>query len=119
MVPGQPAGRVPVFQIGTGRMGRRMENRDLKGGRPTLILSDPRISGRYPGGLWWLPGGRLIYSLGESSAVVGHAAQANLWEIHLDQRSGQPAGNPTRITNWSEFRLVGRRLDADVVHDAL
>jgi len=91
----------------------RLETRDLKGGRPVLVVSDPRFSGRLAGGHCWLPGGRLIYSLGEAPPGQMDAADANLWEIQVDEASGKPAGKPTRITNWSEFLLQGPNATSD------
>jgi len=70
-----------------------IESRDLKGGRPVVVLSDPKLA--YAPGLWWLPDGRIIYSYGETAG----STETNLWEIKVDTGSGQPAGRPRRITS--------------------
>jgi len=101
------------FRSGPAGWEWRIETRDLKGGRPVLVVSDPRFSGRLAGGHWWLPGGRLIYSLGEAPLGELDAADANLWEIQVDEASGKPDGTPTRITNWSEFLLQGPNATSD------
>jgi Tol biopolymer transport system component len=57
----------------------------------------------------WLADGRLIYSLAEESTQISPIAvtpEANLWEIKVDNGSGQPAGRPRRITNWTDFSLT-------------
>jgi Tol biopolymer transport system component len=83
-----------------------IESRDLKGGQPTVVLSDPRlVSG---GGFWWLTDGRLVYSLEEASP-----SDMNLWEIKVDATTGQPADKPKRITNWPDFSLAGPNATAD------
>jgi Tol biopolymer transport system component len=85
-----------------------IETRDLKGGPPAVVLSDPKLGG----GFCWLADGRLIYSFGEA-AQSGFSADTNLWEIKVDGGSGQPEGKPRRITNWSEFSLAGPNATAD------
>jgi len=87
-----------------------IESRDLKGGQPAVVLSDPQLAGA--GGLWWLTDGRLIYSLGEATPGFG-PTDTNLWEIKVDARSGQAAGKPKRITNWTDFSTNRPNATAD------
>jgi Tol biopolymer transport system component len=86
-----------------------IESCDLKGGEPAVVLSDPKLAAGL-GGFWWLVDGRLIYSLGE---VAKWPTDANLWEIEVNLRSGQPAGKPRRITNWTDFDLGAPNATAD------
>jgi eukaryotic-like serine/threonine-protein kinase len=92
------------------RFGNRIdiESRDLKGGQPTIFVSDPKLGG----GFCWLADGRLIYSLAEIAPSIS-ANETNLWEIKVDGGSGQPEGKPRRITGWSEFSLAGPNAAAD------
>ena len=82
-----------------------IESRDLKGGEPIVVLSDPRLSAGF-GGFCWLAEGRVIYSLGEAAPGVG-ATDTNLWEITVNAGSGKAASKPRRITSWADFSLRG------------
>jgi len=73
-----------------------IESRDLKGGQPTLILSDPRLCFSNINFLWY-PGGRFIYTMLEPPPNQG---DSNLWEIRVDTRSGQAVSKPRRLTDW-------------------
>jgi len=90
-----------------------IESRDLEGGQPAVVLSDPKLATGYGrGGLWWLADGRVIYSFGETTARFG-SRDTNLWEIKVDPGSGQPTGSPRRITNWTDFFLASPNATAD------
>ncbi len=71
-----------------------IEDRDVKGGPPAYVLSDPKLCFK---GWWWSPGGRIIYSLAEPPP---NETDSNLWEIDVDFLTGKPSGKPKRITNW-------------------
>ena len=73
-----------------------IESRDLKGGQPTLILSDPRLCNSNINFLWY-PGGRFVYTMLEPEAWQG---EKNLWEIRVDTRTGQAMSKPRRLTDW-------------------
>jgi Tol biopolymer transport system component len=87
---------------------------DLKGGQPTLALSDPLLA--YGGVMWppnfsWLPGGRLIYArLDPTSYAPG---VSNLWEVPVDTRTGQSPGRPAQLTRWGGFQVQGLSSTAD------
>ena len=71
-----------------------IESRDLKGGQPILILSDPTLCDTNTKFLWY-PDGRLIYTMYEPDQQ-GH----NLSEIRVDMRTGKAVSKPRRLTNW-------------------
>jgi serine/threonine protein kinase len=78
-----------------------LESRDLQGGPPTTILS----SGPWwqKGGLrdfLWLPGGRVIYILGDNYL---NGFSCNYWEIFVDEHTGKPRSQPRQLTNWAGF----------------
>jgi len=73
-----------------------IESRDLKGGQPTLILSDPRLCHSNINFLWY-PGGRFIHTMLEPEPNQDYN---NLWEIRVDTRTGQAVGKPRRLTDW-------------------
>ncbi len=73
-----------------------IESRDLEGGQPTLILSDPRLCIGYTKFLWSADG-RFIYTMLEPEPRQG---ENNLWEIRVDTSTGRPVSQPRRLTNW-------------------
>jgi eukaryotic-like serine/threonine-protein kinase len=58
----------------------------------------------------WSPDGRIIYSLGESES---NANSCNLWAARVDARTGEPRGQPRRLTNWAGFCMDGPSATAD------
>ena len=101
------------FRFGATGAHADIESRDLKGGQPALILSDPKLAAGFGGGFWWLPEGRVIYSLGEAAPNPLSPTDTNLWEIKVDAGSGNPTGEPMRITNWADFSLAGPNATAN------
>jgi len=73
-----------------------IESRDLEGGSPTTILSDPRLCVGDINMLWY-PGGRFIYTMLEPAPSQ---YDSNLWEITVDSATGQAVSRPRRLTNW-------------------
>ena len=110
------------FRSGPDGIRCSIESRDLKGGQPTVLLSDPKLAevesrqsaarAGFRGGAWWLADGRLIYSLGESEPRTG-GRDTNLWEMSADAASGRATSKPRRITNWSDFSIAGLNATAD------
>jgi eukaryotic-like serine/threonine-protein kinase len=97
-----------------------IESRNLNGGQPTIVLSNPKLATGFGGGFVWLADGRLIYSLGEAAAPNPYVAapgfgipDTNLWEIQVDARDGKSTGKPRRITSWADFSLTGLNVTAD------
>ena len=79
-----------------------IESRDLNGGQPSVLLSDPRLCVGNAGFVW-SPDGRIIYAMSEPEP---NENDSNVWETRIDTRSGKPAGAPTRITDWPGIRVV-------------
>lgn len=82
-----------------------IESRDLKGGQPALILSDPRLEE-----FCWLHDGRVIYAKAEPPP---NEKDNNFWQIRVDTRTGQPSDKPRRFTNWAGFELYNMTPTAD------
>ena len=87
-----------------------IESRSLEGGPPTVVLSDKKMCQEGAQGFWWLPDGRIIYSLAEPGTVF---RDFNLWEILTDIHTGRPRKDPRRLTNWAGFYLKGITASAD------
>jgi Tol biopolymer transport system component/DNA-binding winged helix-turn-helix (wHTH) protein len=83
-----------------------IESRDLKGGQPTVIASDPRVELTFA----WLPDGRFVYSMFEPESVRG---ESNVWEVRVDTKTGKPVSKPRRITNWRETNVMDVRGSSD------
>ena len=79
-----------------------LEDRDLQGGPPVMIVSDAKLC-QNPQGIQWAPDGRLIYSLAEPSP---NQNDSNLWEVGVDTQTGKPEGKPARLTNWAGFSFA-------------
>ncbi len=63
-----------------------------------------------PEGFWWAPNGRLVFALAEP---FPNGDDANLWEVKLDSRTGEPENKPHRLTNWVGFSFASPTLSAD------
>jgi len=69
-----------------------IESRDLQGGQPATVLSDPRFD---PEGLWWSPDGRMIFASYEPTDGV--------WSIEVDLRTGRALSQPKRVVRWPGY----------------
>jgi len=78
-----------------------IESRDLNGGQPAVLLSDPRLCAGNAGFVWSADG-RVIYAMSEAEP---NQNESNVWETRVDGTTGKPAGKPTRITNWPGIRV--------------
>jgi serine/threonine protein kinase len=82
-----------------------VESRDLQGGNPTTIASNPDLRDYY-----WMPDGRMLLSRAESGS---NGNDSNLWEIKVNPRTGVPSGTPRRLTDWAGFSAVDFSSSAD------
>jgi len=74
-----------------------IETLDLSGHSPTTVLSGiPVVDFR------WIPDGRILFTR-SGEEVDGTAS--NLWEIHVDGRTGLPQDKPRQLTNWAGVGL--------------
>jgi serine/threonine protein kinase/Tol biopolymer transport system component len=89
-----------------------LEDRDLQGGPPVMIVSDAKLCQNQQG-FWWASDRRLIYSLAEPSP---NQNDSNLWEVDVDTQTGKPEGKPARITNWAGFSFAYPTGTADGKH---
>jgi eukaryotic-like serine/threonine-protein kinase len=72
-----------------------IETRDLTGGPPTVLLTSSSPLHDF----YWLPDGRVAYSLGERGAITSD--NCNLWEVQVNAATGAPVEQPRRLTNWA------------------
>ena len=78
-----------------------IESRSLDEDRSIVLIRD-RPAGEVAGFLPFAKGflmleDRLVYTRNEPAPRTG---EANLWEIAIDPRSGEPRGEPRRLTDW-------------------
>src|SRR3984893_10645661 len=71
-----------------------IETRDLTGGPPTMLLTSRLLHDYY-----WLPDGRVVYSIGEVKATASD--NCNLWEAQVNAATGARLEQPRRLTNWA------------------
>jgi Tol biopolymer transport system component len=76
-----------------------IENRDLLGGQPAVVVTGVNLC-QNAQGFWWARDGRLVFSRAEPSP---NENDSNLWEVQVDLRTGNPEEKPVRITNWVGF----------------
>jgi serine/threonine protein kinase/Tol biopolymer transport system component len=69
-----------------------IESRDLKGGQPILLLSDPTLCELNTKFLWY-PDGRFVYTMSDQQGL-------NLSEIRVDAKTGRALTKPRRLTDW-------------------
>lgn len=67
------------------------------------IANDPRLQGAY-----WLPNGRLIYSLARNF----NTQDSDIWQVAIDEK-GSAVGAAKQITNWPGFGLTRFTASAD------
>jgi DNA-binding winged helix-turn-helix (wHTH) protein/Tol biopolymer transport system component len=90
-----------------------LETCDLNGRSRSIILSKRREGGYTPGTVFelifpdfvWLPDNRVVCPLPEE--MPNSSRDSNLWQIHVDERSGTARGQPLRITNLAGFHIEG------------
>jgi DNA-binding winged helix-turn-helix (wHTH) protein/Tol biopolymer transport system component len=86
-----------------------LESYELKSGRTETILSDYRLQDAVA----WTHDGRLLFSLSEEPP---NQVESNIWALHIDARTGKPAGRPERVTSGPDAKPLesvstdGRRM---------
>jgi serine/threonine protein kinase len=95
------------------RFERSLETCTLKGTDPTVVISDPLLSG-----FWWTHQGYIACARADGS-VTGWSSEfvggntGNLWKIALDSQTGRTSEAPTRLTNWAGFYIDALAVSAD------
>ena len=93
------------YRVANGQTTLALESRDLKGGDPVVLLSNPRLTD-----FTWGQSGRLLYSVRE---LPPNQYDSNLWEMRYDEDTGKPKGTPRRLTDWTGFYFGNPQLTAD------
>ncbi len=74
---------------------------DREGGHEIEIVSSPELRGlRSVSDVYWGWDGRVFYTLREPPP---NARDSNIWAVPVDPESGHVTGEPSRVTNYSEF----------------
>jgi len=95
-----------VFYSTTDKSGYAMVSRELSGGPVTTIF--PPLDMKKIQDIAVLPDERIVYSLQEPDA-----ANCDYWVVGLDERTGNRAGKPARLTNLGESCMGGTSVTAD------
>jgi serine/threonine protein kinase len=76
-----------------------IESCDLAGGKVTTIFSTKQ---QIRWDLCWVPDGRILFPMAQEP----QPSIFNLWEIKVDEATGQPVSQPRRLTGFSGFGFV-------------
>ena len=89
-----------------------IETRDVQGAhQPTVLISNENVVTSFTKApLWWLPDGRLIYSLVGSNA---NQRESDLWALTVDPATGKPRREPEQLTNWAGFEAADISASSD------
>jgi Tol biopolymer transport system component len=66
--------------------------------KQNVLFEGPEYAATVDAGLWGAPKGRILFCRAEAPP---HATDSNLWEVRLNQRSGERTGKPRRLTDWA------------------
>jgi eukaryotic-like serine/threonine-protein kinase len=113
-----PSGRRIAFSLSRRQSGSNrqivMESRAIEGNeQPIPILGNEtleRMKDNSQTGLWWLPDGRLIYSMPDPSP---NELDSNLWAVEVDPVTGKVRGQPAQLSSWTGFALGSLNATAD------
>jgi eukaryotic-like serine/threonine-protein kinase len=100
-----PNGQRFVYEISRRRPDAQadifVESLDAQGKQqPKVVVSSRELLTGTDATLWWLPDGRVIYSLDDLSP---NGDSASLWATKVDPVGGKVQGGPQRLTNWPGF----------------
>ena len=96
-----------VSYVTTDKSGDTLVTRELSGGPITTIFPPSQMKKIID--LTLLPDARLLYALEETN----DRNTCNYWELRVDPRTGEPRGQPKRVTNWVGFCVNGTTATAD------
>jgi Tol biopolymer transport system component/DNA-binding winged helix-turn-helix (wHTH) protein len=91
---GKRVGYLKFHQVND-RFEKSIETMDPTRGQPTVLLTSSSPLHDF----YWLPDGRVAYSLGDGKATVSDSC--NLWEVQVNAVTGAPVEQPRRLTNWA------------------
>jgi Tol biopolymer transport system component len=91
---GKRVGYLKFHQVND-RFEKSIETMDPTRGQPTVLLTSSSPLHDF----YWLPDGRVAYSLGDGKATVSD--NCNLWEVQVNAVTGAPVEQPRRLTNWA------------------
>jgi len=93
-----PGGQRLVYVRFRGEFAKReqvIETCDLQGSRALVLASVPRSRSDGATEVWWLPDGRILYTLPDPLSYSDY----DIWSVAADPLSGKPLGPPSRLTN--------------------
>jgi DNA-binding winged helix-turn-helix (wHTH) protein/Tol biopolymer transport system component len=96
-----------------------IEVRPVGGGPAKSLISEsnlPKLSSlRYHDlpRLAWSPDWRLVFFATQTPESLPSQEQYSLWEVPVEPRTGEAAGRPERLTQWSDFAPLRTTITAD------
>jgi Tol biopolymer transport system component len=100
--------RIAFLKASADRVQTSIESQPIAGGLSVTVLSRPGVRS-----FCWLPDNRMVFSLDEPPP---NDRDMNLWQLPVDQRSGQTSGEPERLTGWAGLSLLDLSATADGKH---
>jgi dipeptidyl aminopeptidase/acylaminoacyl peptidase len=96
--------------------GGTLLTRDRNGGSAKTVPTAGKFnvidnSDELPGDLAWMPDGRVLYPGFDHGSLSGDTC--NFWATRLDPNTGEPLGQPERLTNWTGTCYVEANVTAD------
>jgi serine/threonine protein kinase len=85
--------------------GNSVLSQNVHGGPPVTVLTSSELpQAELRGDFSWLPDGRMIYQIAETSSATTSAEEAcNFWAVRLDVHTGKVIEKARRLTSWTGF----------------
>jgi serine/threonine protein kinase/Tol biopolymer transport system component len=98
-----PDGKAIAYVIQQGNSMGRVETLDLQAGAVQPIINNSNVRAAF-----WLPDGRLIYSVARGPG----SSDSDLWALEMG-RDNKDAGTPRQLTNWPGSKFASFSATAD------
>jgi Tol biopolymer transport system component len=116
-----------IWKTAQGSWSSDIEVRPASGGAAKTLVAESSLSesntlslGANP---WfvgsWSPDGRVLFTVAEDATSQSARTKYSLWQVRVDPRTGEAAGKPGPLTQWSEFAPRDLTMTSDGKHLAL
>ena len=87
-----------------------LESHRVDGQQVSILTESPTLAATVESGLWCTADGGVLYCMAE---LPPHQTDVNLWWIRMNPRTGGPAGQSRRITDWAGIAVSAPTLSID------